>query len=353
MAPLDDTGLPPVSADSPTGENLELDPDFGALERAAQGKPETQYGNTVEPAVPPDWKEAASIAESLLQRTHDLRVMVHLATARLHLNGIPEFASVVRQIRRVLDEYWEQVHPQLDPEDDNDPMQRSNAVLQLQDAGRVLRPMRDTTLATTPRTGPVTWRDLAVLAGAIEADPNKEKLTEAVVAAAFAGTDASRLKAVRDAVDGLLDDVPGISAAFDMHGGVGTGPNYDDLTKLLREIKRDLKRYEKTEAPVFEEEMAEEAPASDSGSASTAEVRTGRGFASIQAITALTKRDDAVHALELASTYFRVYEPSSPLPMLLDRAKRLASMDFMDILRDLAPDGLSQAQVIAGPNGME
>ncbi len=34
--------------------------------------------------------------------------------------------------------------------------------------------------------------------------------------------------------------------------------------------------------------------------------------------------------------------------MLLDRAKRLAGMEFMDILRDLAPDGLSQAQTHRG-----
>jgi type VI secretion system protein ImpA len=34
--------------------------------------------------------------------------------------------------------------------------------------------------------------------------------------------------------------------------------------------------------------------------------------------------------------------------MLIDRARRLSSMEFMDILRDLAPDGLMQAQNIAG-----
>src|SRR3954447_15323846 len=131
MAPLDMTGLAPVSEDAPAGENLELDPEFGALERAAQGKPEVQYGSTIEPAVPPDWKETASIAEGLMERTHDLRVMVHLAIARLHLDGLVGFARVVRLIRRQLESEWPYVHPQLDPEDDNDPMQRSNAVLRL------------------------------------------------------------------------------------------------------------------------------------------------------------------------------------------------------------------------------
>ena len=88
MAPLDVTGLAPISEASPAGENLELDPEFGELERAAQGKPEVQYGSTIEPAVPPDWRETVSLAEALMERTHDLRVMVHLAIARLHLDAL-------------------------------------------------------------------------------------------------------------------------------------------------------------------------------------------------------------------------------------------------------------------------
>jgi hypothetical protein len=35
--------------------------------------------------------------------------------------------------------------------------------------------------------------------------------------------------------------------------------------------------------------------------------------------------------------------------MLVDRARRLAGMDFMAILQELAPDGIGQAQVVAGP----
>jgi type VI secretion system protein ImpA len=62
----------------------------------------------------------------------------------------------------------------------------------------------------------------------------------------------------------------------------------------------------------------------------------------------LNSREDALHALELAAAYFRTNEPSSPLPLLIDRAKRLAPLPFLEILRDLAPDGLAQAQTVAG-----
>ncbi len=34
--------------------------------------------------------------------------------------------------------------------------------------------------------------------------------------------------------------------------------------------------------------------------------------------------------------------------MLLQRARRLVDKNFLEILRDLAPDGLTQAQTIVG-----
>ena len=46
--------------------------------------------------------------------------------------------------------------------------------------------------------------------------------------------------------------------------------------------------------------------------------------------------------------YFERNEPSSPVPLLLQRAKRLISKDFLEILRDLTPDGVSQAELIGG-----
>ena len=74
-----------------------------------------------------------------------------------------------------------------------------------------------------------------------------------------------------------------------------------------------------------------------------------RGPAGVELIGPISTREDALYLLELVSTYFRSNEPSSPVPMLIDRAQRLARMEFLDILRDLAPEGLSQAETVAGP----
>ena len=357
--------LADISGDAPAGENLEFDPDFDALDRACQGKPETQYGDTIIPAVPPEWKEAIGIAESLLKRTRDLRIMALLGMARLNTQGLPAFAKAVSEIRHQVQERWDVVHPQLDPEDDNDPTLRSNALFRLQDPTYVLRVLRDMPLASSAMTGPVTWRDISIFEGTQDAEEGKEPMTEAFIRGAFRGTNAERLGLLTAAVEQLQDDFKAIPAVFDEKAGYGSGPDLSNVTKLLADIRQKLRRFEPVPDAAEEEVQEPSVPGDDGDSFVVGDAgpddpsrdaprdgsRGGRraGGINVRSITQVSKRDEALYLLELASSYFRANEPSSPLPMLIDRARRLATMEFMDLLRDLAPDGLSQAQVIAGP----
>jgi type VI secretion system protein ImpA len=63
---------------------------------------------------------------------------------------------------------------------------------------------------------------------------------------------------------------------------------------------------------------------------------------------AIQSREDVVRAIDAICKYFERYEPSSPVPFLLLRAKRLLSMNFMEILGELTPDALRQAEEICG-----
>ena len=74
----------------------------------------------------------------------------------------------------------------------------------------------------------------------------------------------------------------------------------------------------------------------------------GQQAVSLAALTSVSTRADALRLLDLVADYYQRYEPSSPLPFLLDRARRLADKNFLDILRDMAPEGLGQAQTVIG-----
>src|SRR5262245_56763453 len=114
--------LAPVSAENPCGADLEYgDPAFAELERSVQGKPEQQIGNTVVPAADPEWKLVERQATQLLGRTKDLRVSVHLANALLRVHGLRGFADGLGLLGKLVESYWDGLHPRLDPDDGNDP----------------------------------------------------------------------------------------------------------------------------------------------------------------------------------------------------------------------------------------
>ena len=340
--------LAPVSDDEPTGPNLEFDPDFGALERAAQGKPEQQYGDTVIPAEEPDWKEVAAQAAALLERTRDLRVLAHLAVARLQLAGLPGFAEILTLTRELLEARWDSIHPQLDPEDDNDPTLRANALLRLGHPALVLKLLRSLPLAGSPRIGQFTWRDVAMATGALPAEDDSEPPSEAAIRNAFRDTETARLIALRAAAAQAETAATAIVAVFDARGGSGSGPDFTDLAKLLRDIVRVIDRFADLRAEAPAGEAAPENAADDTKVAAEMAAPARRGGGSAAALTEVTTRADALRLLDLVCDYYHRNEPSSPLPMLIERARALAEKDFLDILRELAPDGVSQAEHILG-----
>ncbi|MBX3436473.1 MAG: hypothetical protein KF861_03210, partial [Planctomycetaceae bacterium] len=69
--------------------------------------------------------------------------------------------------------------------------------------------------------------------------------------------------------------------------------------------------------------------------------------ASLQELQVGSRRDVVAILNALCDYYYR-NEPSSPVPLFLQRARRLVNMDFVDIVRNLAPDGLADVSRWAG-----
>ncbi|WP_419207235.1 ImpA family type VI secretion system protein, partial [Pseudomonas syringae] len=63
----------------------------------------------------------------------------------------------------------------------------------------------------------------------------------------------------------------------------------------------------------------------------------------------IASRDDVLRSLDRILSYYARHEPSSPLPVLLNRAKNLVHADFEAIVRNLIPDGMSQFENLRGP----
>ena len=328
--------------DAPSGEDLEYDPVFTELEIAATHGEERQAGDQILPPEDPDYKEVTAKALEILGRSHDLRAGVFLAEAQLRLKGFVGFAEATSYLARCLDEYWGSCHPQLDADDDNDPTMRVNAILALVDDDRILRGVRRAPLTQSRTFGALSLRDIAVAEG--QATPPADMDTvpdQGQVAAAFQDTDEDVLREISDAVSQALSDVTAISAKFDAETPA-QGPDLDPLIDALK--RANTKMATALGDPVGDDDSGDDA---DSGGAGGVPGTAGGGGGASGG-GAINSANDVQNALDRIIGYYERTEPSSPLPILLLRAKKLVGADFMTIVRDMAPDGVDRVNLIGG-----
>ncbi len=326
--------------DTPSGENLEYDPEFMAMEIVAQPEGERQAGEEILEASDPDYKELASKAESVLSRSHDIRAAVYLADASIRLTGLVGFAEATKFIRFCLEEHWDTCHPELDEDDDDDPTMRINAVSNLAGRSTVLRGLRTwAPLSNSRAFGQITLRDIELSTGDIEPGADETPMSWADVNGAFMDTDKDELRGYYDAAVAALEDVQAIDNVF-LEKTPGYGPSLQDLQVMLSSIVNHLAKA--TGADV--EDEAEAAEGVDGTSAQGEEFAGGGGGMPGQ----INSRADVAAALEKILSYYARHEPSSPLPVLLMRAKRLVGADFITIINDMAPLGVENVNLVGG-----
>lgn len=325
--------------DSPSGENLEYDPDFMAMELVAQPEEERQAGDSIVEGSEPNFKDLAKKAGAILERSHDIRAAVHLANSELRNGGLPEFAEAVRYIRYCLEDHWGTCHPQLDEDDDDDPMMRINAVTNLAGTTTVLRGLRQAAPLTNSRSfGRVTLRDIEIARGDVSPSGDETPMSSGDIDAAFQDTDNETLKTYLAGANDALEHVNAIDAVF-MEKTPGYGPSLEPLQKMLGSLISMLSKF------VGEDEPEHEAAGDTDGAAVGG---SGVGSVASGAPGQIASRADVTATLERIIDYYSRHEPSSPLPILLKRAKRLVGANFMEIINDLAPQGADNVKAVGG-----
>lgn len=328
--------LEEIDPDAPCGEDLEYDPAFIELEQNAKGKPEQQMGDSVMPAEEPEWRGVKKGALSILERTKDLRTGVYLIRALVNTDGVAGLHDGLALLRGMVEQYWEPVHPRLDPDDNNDPMLRVNTLMSLCDRDSTLRDVRETPLVSSKVLGRFGLRDVDVATGKLSpTDSEGEPPKMSQIEAAFTECPLDDLRATTEAVGNSMEHLGAIEGFVTDQVGAANAPNFSPLVSELKAAHKTL-----------EEQLARLAP--DEAGLDGAGAEGEAGAAGRPFNGQITNRQDVVRALDAVCEYYNRNEPSSPVPLLVQRAKRLMSKDFMEILRDLAPDGATQAQVFCG-----
>lgn len=317
--------------ENPCGEDVAYDAALQELETEIRGKPETQFSQAEEP----NWKQVLEHAEALFRRSKNLRLGVFLTVASLQVDGLPGARVGLALLHGMVEQYWDQLYPRLDPDDAHDPMERMNilsglvmAVGTFDDPLRFLERLRRAPLGKSPRLGSVSFADLS--GASTVAAPGQ-------TSAVFQDTDPVILAANHQALSESIALVQALSESIDRRVGAAKSIDWAPLLTTLAEIEKALRPFVPGAATPAGEEVAG--------------VGAAPGQAASGGSGAIQSRADVVQAIERICQFYRTAEPSSPVPLLLRRAQRLAEMDFLQIIENLSPETLSQVRSVMGEAG--
>ncbi|MFW9269615.1 type VI secretion system protein TssA [Pseudomonas sp. D2-30] len=332
--------LAAVSANSPCGEDLEYDADFLRLERDSRGQPERSMGDSILPAEPPEWRSIQQQSLDLLQRSKDLRITHFLLQSSLALEGIPGLARALTLISELLKQYWADLHPRLDADDDNDPTVRINALAGLT-SDVTIRLLRESILARSRTFGAVSLRAAANASG-LQSFPD-ESLGAEQLAGALLDSDPEQLEVIRAALLEARSAAEAIEQQVSDQVGSAQGV---DLGPLKQPLKMALQILGQFAPQSGDSDLADPVETDDTA---PVEYTSSPGAPRSTVPGEINNRDDVLRSLDRILAYYTRHEPSSPLPVLLNRAKNLVHADFAAIVRNLIPDGMSQFENLRGP----
>jgi type VI secretion system protein ImpA len=328
---VDDWFEPLPNPDAPCGEDLEYDNTFLDLSQAAQGKAETQFAA----AEPPNWRQVQDISQTLFERTRDLRVAMHWARAKVQNDGLRALPDSLRLLIGLLDRFWDTLHPQIDP-DDGDAYARLNILALLGEVEGLVGDARMALVVQNRNIGELRVRDIEVMLGKLpprdgEAPMNRMQVEQMLSAAIEQNPE------LRDLPTAALAQLKALSSFIIDKVGIERSPDVRPLHNLISCVAQIMP------SAGADDEDGAEAEGGEPGTGGGTARASGKGLSG-----AVESRADALRAIDMVCDYLERSEPTNPAQLLLRRARRLINKNFLQLMRELAPDALSEVARIMG-----
>ncbi len=304
---------------APCGPDLEYDNQFLEVSQAAAGKPESQFGA----AEAPDWVAVREGVENMLGRSRDLRLAVLWLRSGVNLYGYAALPAGLQLLTGMLQQLGAAVLPLPDP-DDGDAYARVNALSVLAEAQGLVGDLRTAAVAQDRALGRISGRDIELtlmLAQPLETETVLPKDQMQRMLADMAGA----VPGLRATVDNSLLEFNKLQAAVQDFLGAAA-PDLAALKRLVKGLATLMPQ----------PETAVDAQSGDDA---------GDGSATSSSRAALTgpvnNRADALRAIDMVCEFLERTEPSNPAPLFLRRARQLVNHNFLQLMRELAPDSMA------------
>lgn len=318
--------LVPISAETPCGADLEDTQLLAAFDGYRL------FGQMSPLPAETNWREIRDKALEALAQSKDLRLLAHLGAAQLRTGGLIGFAEVLTVAGRWFGEFPQALFPRVD----EDAILRKNALNAFADRMAIIDALRRQPIVSNPQLGAFSLRHFDIAAGRLAAtETDDAPPSEAQLVGVLAAAPPEQIGPLEASLGAAIEALQQIDDSMRNAHGYEAGPDLGPLQDLLKQIRK-----------ILADELALRAANSMPVGAEGGGESSGGG--AVIGVGSIKTREDAIRALDAVIAFFRKNEPSSPVPIFVERAKRLVAKDFLEVLEDIAPDGLVQAKRVGG-----
>ena len=303
--------LQDISSDSPCGEDfVDSSSDYFTLE----GK----VGTTTESS---EWKKLKQEADGFLSKTKDIRLYALYTRILIHTekNPLIGLSKGLQLIHHCMENYWDCIYPQIDNDDPTEAFfDRNNALADFASYKDLILPLSKKINILSIGLGNYTLDDLLTLnAGGTLAD--------------------------KQSLQGLMPEEEETYAEVLQQFSLSL-----DLAESIKELYQEKSNEMFTEfndhlLPMLKKGVSlnggSGSELADSDTPTTDNAVDTNSTPAMQIQGEINSRKDIVKALKLICDYYDNNEPSSPIPMMIERVIKMVDMNYREIFLELQLSG--------------
>ncbi len=273
----------------------------------------------------PDWANVVSVAKSaLLTTTKDLWIATYLVHGLSRTHGFAGMRDGFQVMRRLVEQYWDQIIPRPDEEDDDDGIHL--AVLKLSGLNDTF-PDDIRRIPLIPRR---SGRGIHLVDYEDARQSSSSWISQNEIDQAAKELDAAELRSIVEDVEGALAEYNQLITLVDekLNGdGFEASVASTSVSDMLEECLKRAKAFLGEEPEPEETESSESGGAGESG-----------GAPRVNVPGVIRNRRDAFDMIRRVAEFFEKSEPHSPISALLREAENWRTMDFRQLMDRLMED---------------
>lgn len=319
----------PVSEDAPAGPDMS----YEASRQEIEGVFERLSSGDEDAAEEIDWRHTTALILSEAERTRDIWLAVYLMRAGARMGRLETVEDGAGLLAGYCENLWATVHPEIE---DYGFQGRKGPCESLARFSEFLKPLRSVVLLEHQRLGTYSGADFERFRTGGESEDGY-----GMFRALLAETPEDELQSVIDRLGGIGDAIRRADAVMTANADGDTSTNFQPTYEALDSLRKAVASF--MTAPTVEtviEDAGSGAPASGGQAASAP---SGQGFSG-----GINTREDVIKAIDAIALYYRQKEPGSPVPLALRRARDWVSLNFLQVLEDIAPNSLDEARRVLG-----